>query len=88
MNIRLKSFKFPARFPVPKSRKGNLNCDVASGFNFKIGHFLCLNRLERKKVTLRHIIRFSIQWKRSGSLVSYDICRTFCIRERSVINKR
>ena len=37
--------------------------DVASGFNFKIGHFLYLNSVEEEKVTLRYIIRFRIQWK-------------------------
>ena len=33
-----------------------LYCDVAPGFNFQIGHFWHLNRVERKKVTLRCII--------------------------------
>ena len=26
-----------------------MHCDVASGFNFNIGHFLQLNRVEREK---------------------------------------
>ena len=30
-------------------------CDIASGFNFQIGHFLHLNREERENVTLRYI---------------------------------
>ena len=32
-------------------------CDVASGFNFQIEHFLHLYRVEREKVTLRNIIQ-------------------------------
>ena len=40
-------------------------CDVASGFNFQIGHFLHLSRVERK--SLRYMIQNIM--KKSGSLV-------------------
>ena len=67
-------------------------CDVASGFNFQIGHFLHLYRVEREKVTLRYIIWFRIQWRRSGSLVFNDICWTYhtreCLRHRSALKKK
>ena len=46
----------------------SMYCDVASGFNFKIGHFLQLNRVEREKVTL--LYDFEYNGKRLARLCS------------------
>ena len=35
----------------------SMYCDVASGFNFQVEHFLHLYRVEREKVALRNIIQ-------------------------------
>ena len=51
-----------------------MHCDVAPGFNLKIGDFSHFNCVEREKVTLCCIKRFRVQWKRSGLLVFNDIC--------------
>ena len=69
-------------------------CDVASGFNFKIGHFLHLNRVEREKVTLRFKIRFRIQWKglaRLRSTISVEPIiqeNVADLRHRSALKKK
>ena len=40
---------------------------IGQGSTLKIEHFLPWNRMERRKVTLRYIIQFRTQWKRSGA---------------------
>ena len=51
-----------------------MHCDVASGFNFKIEHFLHLNRVKREKVTLRYIINLEYNRKGLACLCSTIFC--------------
>ena len=59
--------------------------DVASGFNLEIEPFLHLNCMEKEKVTLRYLVRFSIQW-----LAFNEICETYkrMLRHWSALKKK